>query len=152
MSATLQLLLVKFRLLLFHVITTKYYPHFVTSANNLVRNQYDIFQTKMQTRYTNTTTIDIIKRPCQRLFNLLVSIFYHPKFFSEGIVFGCICFLFHFCKHSISIMTLRISNKFSHKVEGWNGSVPIENEHHPPWCLSDILIKPSFHKIKGRLV
>ena len=41
----------------------------------------------------------------------------------------------------------RISTKFSHKVEGWTGSNPIENVHHRLSCLAAFLEKLCFHKI-----
>ena len=48
------------------------------------------------------------------------------KTFPEGIVFGfSICF-FYVCMRSIFRTAWQISTKFSHKVEGWTHSYPIE--------------------------
>ena len=48
------------------------------------------------------------------------------------------------CEHCIFRMAWRISTKFSHKVEGWTGSNPIENGRHRFNRLAAILEKHCF--------
>ena len=57
--------------------------------------------------------------------------FLPPKIFLEGMVFGFIWFFFlNVCVHSIFRMAYWISTKFSQKIERWNSSDSIENEHY----------------------
>ena len=80
--------------------------------------------------------------------HLFFCFFYRPeRTFPEGIVLRCVCFfvLFNVCGHSIFRTTWRISTKFSHKVEGWPGSNPIENGRHRFNHLAAILEKLFSH-------
>ena len=76
--------------------------------------------------------------------------FYRPENIFWKVLFGAPS-VFYFLSFYLR-MAWRISTTFSHKVEGWTGSNPIENERHRFNRLAAILEKHCFPAPSGLLL